>query len=346
MKPKAPRGRVDRRDSRALWVGLSLLLATGCGETLPRSTTPKLAIFPVHKTRKLPLPRGLPERLHGHTHALLAESRAFHPARREKLLKLLRRRRCTSLRCQLRYGWRKLKAARSLLLTLDKSPIGLCIVQGRIYDLRKKRKDLGARDAGGCEAEALGKTLDRVLCHLIGEQVAGHGGALRKDPPPRARPEKDCLVLAQLVRVETQVREAFAALRKPPRGRRKSSATLGQRIAEQVLALRSAYKGVGGLGVPRFAVVAVCRQGWLYERAGDALAAGEARAPWAVRRRGRAAIAAFRKAQQQSGAQQAKPFFQQARRLYGDCIAKAKLAKLEGDRYVTEAQARMKLLAP
>ena len=311
-----------------------------CGSA--QTERPTLAVFKI-KTRRVRLPRAAVDRLHAHSTAVMEEAGAFEVVPRDRLLRTLKRQRrrservCHTLRCQARIGRKRLNARRSLSLRISRSRTrgrpSRCAVKGTVFDLAEKEASFASQANGGCELLDIATSLNEVLCQVAATERGGGAAA------PGAASTRACLAHAELTWTDSQVEVSLDRERR----RRREKATWEQRMAELVLDLKRQYDQVARHEVPRWTTAAICRTGRLYDVFADReLAQAAVRAPLAVRREGKEAVAAHDRAHDEARKRRAEPFRRRAAELYRDCLSRARELKLPPHPFFSEARGRLR----
>lgn len=148
--------------------------------------------------------------------------------------------------------------------------------------------------------------------------------------------------LAALLPVERQLESMRGEkISSDPRRR----ATLETRLAERVLELNRQFLAVSGEAQDRWSVSARCRVGRVYEEYGRVMAGfyQEGRAPAAVRRLGKDAVAQHHQQVSKIARQKVAPLEQMALKSYRGCLRAADEHQLTS-RYILEARARVEAL--
>jgi hypothetical protein len=332
-------------------VTLALALAACAGTQTPDSSKPVLAVFEI-KVRQLKLRRAVRSTLHGHATRMMDGSGLYNVVPREKLQEKLRRRRrrsersCYNLRCQSKLGKRLLNADKSLAIQITKNLASRCDVIAYQFDLETQTADQSARTRCDCSEEQLIHALNQVLCHILSkvggdaearEETSEGGGKI--PPPPRATPERACIVQADFLWVDRKL-ETFAKTRIRGSGRRQAAQE--RRMAERLLELKRDYDRIVRRGEPRWMVAALCRTGTLYEQLAQTmvLTPDEAKVPRAVRRLGKEEVEAYKRQQEEAQQKRAAPFRKKAKEIYEQCLAKAKEHDVSS-KYTDEAKKRL-----
>ncbi len=335
-----------RQGGRLLFLLLFAWGLIGC-TVASDSAVRKVALFEVVQERAR-LKRGVIADLDLQARQMIEHWDGIIPVDQQQIRREMRRgprrfrRRCAKPECQVRVG-RKVAAHSSMALWIKPNVLSDCEVFGARYDLKAKEGDFRARARGECDPAAVMRSLSKVVCFLI-THAAGPR-ANNKGPGPQ---HAECMSLAALIQVERQF-ESFRkskADKKKRRGRApRRRADQEIKLAEQVLEFKRQYLAVSDKRLDRWSVSARCRVGQVYEEYGRMMASlyQKARAPRAVRRMGKDAVASYHDEVSKVVRQKVAPLQQMALKSYGDCLQVADENNLSS-RYIVEARARVQVL--